>query len=910
MQPEQEGALDLEDFESLLEEAMEVEEEEAEDIVISVPDFDPVMHIAEIFEKQGNLSGYRRTGEPLLDLILANLPNAEEGNLPASQLQGIHSIRYTSLSDIAAIGISTQLARQRKIEHSLQRLDHGEDDILNFVRSIGSYHIKNIEMVLALEAVSSGNLSIERKSRFDGDVQGASAGERPDRLLRDDSIYGGAIQDRIVREYQKPMFQGYKPEALVLAGIILPLLDGTIERLVYIDDKKGLMDLVALNLCRKAVGREVSAKIKKQIDDPGSDLGALVEPAFLMAASPGGKIAGMELHEAQALYRKIVDSRKDYISGLARRIHDEKQRQQHVYPDMADDIVQKLKGEGMVFNAPGLRSESGYEKFKKDLLEMKLAMFRVKDENPKELRKDMWAMTAQALDGERYSCGRRLRDLPLGTIGRFDYDLDFMTSTASSTGGLKASEVVELEKIDLTIPPEAGKRKAEIIEGSRYTYSKEGSWGYIVGESSDTYSIEFHHISTNHRTPVTWPIQKSHVKVTLLDKKKHAALAEKLEKEKEEIAGKIKKSIASGENKYKKELVDKESEILKAAIEDMRSAGISDALIRYFIESSNVSLSKLEGASLPERDIFREMNDLLVTMSPDWMKHEVLRRAGEKTGLFFRYDPKIKSAGEFERFKKQLSDLELECYKLSDKEYTRNESDDIVMTVSAADGDRYSDGTLVSKVPIGTIGVISRGFFYNKDTGDHHEISAKEMKKLERFYLIKDKESYLGDKVEIIKNNIADLRIEYIDDRNRNYPIGSVGVCAKMDRKGGAYIRFGNRGNWSLDWRSDDWGGEIDKDIGHFSKGEFRVIPNPEEEKEREKIRKDMQKQLGPIIAEVEKEFEKRDVISKIEKLAHDCVSTLLSFGYDTSRIKRLMKEKLVDYSYFEMKGYIPDSHD
>ncbi len=118
--------------------------------------------------------------------------------------------------------------------------------------------------------------------------------------------------------------------------------------------------------------------------------------------------------------------------------------------------------------------------------------------------------------------------------------------------------------------------EVEIIDGSRYSYTKEGSYGIVKRIKSDEYDIEFHHLTgSGGHVPVTYNIYKGHV-----------GLKNKRELSKEDRA-ELAKEIALVEQ-YKADL----DALLKKSTKELVKRKFTIEFIADFYESCGIDAKK------------------------------------------------------------------------------------------------------------------------------------------------------------------------------------------------------------------------------------------------------------------------------------------------------------------------------
>ncbi len=887
--------LDIEDFESLLDEAMASDEEDQEGIVVKALDFDPLLHIADIFEKEGSTGRDDGGSKYLVRLILDKFPTSEARRFIES-----HAGEEADVHDLAGIIIAADAAKRLDLPSRFASTDSA-----GYIRYAGRQAIRRIEEVI-------NSVPLQKRS----------AVQRP--AGREISVREGdvtAAQEGAMPKYREIMFQGYNIGSLVTAGILKPLFEGVEDQLRQAKSKEDLKRIVLANLCRKASGNEGSV-MPYNLIGRGEGIDNMLLRIFAEAGSEDGKICSLNVADAVELYGNIVSARKKTVEELTKILEvlsrTNLAKSKRVLGIITDELT-KEKGIFLEYRQYGDDSrKDNYARFRKDLLAMEIKSFGIWELDQKDYKKRQrgdTVITVKALEGRNYSDGTSLEDMPLMTIGMLDSDLEFIP--LNEEGGsyrLKAEELRKLIRI----------ASLDFEKGDEVTLVR--NMGRASGHSRDEYYYggDISSMPLGNVGKVERLVDPTNIRVEFPrrgwhchpDELEHtsAGISSEENKKKLDWLRSIMGDMLSRAEEEDERIRKGGKNLVANLVGETKAQGIDPRVISYLFRSGYGGDAEdiIDKRLLPETDIFEELETLLNMVGLKGVKKGIIEGVKRRTGITFFYNQEVESEKDLDNFKEKLLGLSLRGYKISAEKYRRKRSGDKVITVRASKERYYSDSTDVNDLPLGTIGRIdSDGEFVDDKEGDYYSFEAKELALIEEvsFLGYSGGSIRIGDKVVVVKDDGSPFDSTYCKQRNRNFPAGTEGVCDSISGSD-FFIRFKKEGEWSRGWTSYGYDGEIPKDIGCYKEEEIKKQMS---EREKEKFRKDNEKLIGQIsdsIAEVEKRYRESNPTADLDSLSKLCINTLISLGWSGARIRQAFESELSSTRYFEEKGLLPEQND
>jgi len=307
---------------------------------------------------------------------------------------------------------------------------------------------------------------------------------------------------------QPPHFLPLKPEVLLAASEIAQYLpkNGRLTRARTISD---LNELIVLEGISNGLEEDHQGAVQEILADDTASMLEVISSSLLI-----GKIENPL--SALRKHQTIVGMRKDAFS----EIKDEGATfhgSQPSFDGISLEIYNQVRDQlGIYIFRDPLPNPDDYSKFKEHLLNHVLKGWEI-DENDQDFHDRDHVVTFQAMgrDGVCYSRGHSLEKTPLGTVGRLDYDNDFVPNLHGGYIRLAFEELKKLKK--RTLPGDPPSDKIQVgdkvkLNAGEYTYTTVGSWGYVTKITKYWTYVNFHYVPDyDGKIPRQWDVKSKHL---------------------------------------------------------------------------------------------------------------------------------------------------------------------------------------------------------------------------------------------------------------------------------------------------------------------------------------------------------------------------------------------------------------
>ncbi len=482
MAHDEKDKLDLEseiDLLALLDTAEE-EERKTEEIEIVKPPYDAIKHIASIIHTGVNIDWSDFPGEDLMKLLWSYSLVTEREKIDAQEfLEDSFTIKYFILKNVF---------KRLQYPYAFDS-EEGLEEMVEKARTFFRQEVRFLNDVLP-----------QSKKKFD--------------MTKEKQEVGGLL-------YQESFlhFLTFEPEELMVAGLIADELKIASRYIPTLQTKEEIQELLALTtVIETNKDRETQQRVfdYKKRKDRGADE-VMLYSLLVEKDTPEDRVTLEVLHYMTARELR-AEQRQNF-----KKVLEELGTNTDVYMKQVREIGKKLREKrGIIIDLPTrMDSQKEYDTFTSSLLERVLNGWEAVN-ILREFKLGDEVITIQALgkEGREYKCGVTLERLPLGSRGRLEgKKLNFMEK-GKMYSILERLDDLEMKLIRPTLIPGINKSreikvgdKVEIIDGSHYNYSTEGSWGYVRNDIGTYWHIEFHYLSGNYdkQLPVTWEIEKQYV---------------------------------------------------------------------------------------------------------------------------------------------------------------------------------------------------------------------------------------------------------------------------------------------------------------------------------------------------------------------------------------------------------------
>jgi len=484
-------------------------------------------------------------------------------------------------------------------------------------------------------------------------------------------------------------------------------------------------------------------------------------------------------------------------------------------------------------------------------------------------------------------------DAPIGTIGKITeyYDDGFWHVRIPDIRGLEVQGKLhhdEIEKLKLVSPKlavRAGKgAKAIVVDGSSYNFTKEGSWGYILGETENKYKIEFHHLTGGDRTPATYDISKKNVKIMPADTKKIQKELAELDRKTNGLVTEL-EGIVNHSEKEMDYAKDRKQKVVESGVTTLRAMGVDEAMIRAFFENELDDVEEyVKQGLISDNSIFGEIKGMKQLIESGGFE-KIQSYLFQKEGLFIYQNPKSKTTAETQKdltknISEKLMNLEIDVFRVvPHRNNARIAEGDFTITVNAKEGKEYSEGTSIEKLPLLTLGRLSdlyenRARFRLASNVENYTLEQKELQKLKPIKWVEDpKRCFMKGTRVAIKTDSGHW--------GQSYSIGTMRQeITNVTESGGV--------DFDSDYRNSYRPGE-DLIIISLGTDAIKSLNGRNKQKYEEEKRKLVRAFKGAI--KIMEENQPR-IMQQINERYNSMISTLQSFGFRNEEINSLVEKQ------------------